>query len=80
MIQTEIYKIRTDGVTLRRTYSDNNHYIRKVGTEEVYVEAVDVEGASYIYEETDVVIENIEEPTIPVHDAVAGAEGVMEGA
>lgn len=32
-------------------------YIRKVGTNEVYSEAVDIEGAPYEYEETDKEIE-----------------------
>ena len=45
---------------LYRTYSDENKYIRKVGTDEVYSEAVDIEGASYQYEETEIVIEETE--------------------
>lgn len=57
MIYKEYYRTREDGVNLFRTYSDENFKIRKVGTNEVYSEAIDVEGAPYTYEETDEVIE-----------------------
>lgn len=57
MIVREYFDTRSDGVRLYRTYSDINHYIRKVGTDEVYSEAVDVEDAPYNYEETDKEIE-----------------------
>ena len=50
---------REDGVVLVRTYSDENKYIRKVGTDEVYSEAIDVK--EYEYEETEELIEKIEE-------------------
>ena len=52
MIKKEFYKEREDGVKLYRTYSDSNFMIKKVGTEEIYEEAIDVENASYEYEET----------------------------
>lgn len=58
MIVREYFDTRKDGVRLYRTYSDINHYIRKVGTDEVYSEAVDVEDAPYTYEETDKEIED----------------------
>lgn len=52
MIVREFYRTREeDGVNLYRTYSDDSKDIRKVGTDEVYAEAIDVEGAPYIYEE-----------------------------
>ena len=57
MIKKEFYKTREDGVKLYRTYSDANLKIRKVGTDEVYDEAVDVDGAPYTYEETGTPIE-----------------------
>lgn len=57
MIQREFYQTRQDGVNLYRTYSDANKYIKKVGTNEEYSEAIDVEGAPYTYEETDKEIE-----------------------
>lgn len=53
MIQREFYTQRKDGVNLYRTYSDANKYIQKVGTEEIYSEAIDVEGTTFEYEETD---------------------------
>jgi hypothetical protein len=58
MIVREFYITRKDGVNLFRTYSDNNRYIHKVGTDEEYSEAIDVEGAPYTYEETDKEIED----------------------
>ena len=57
MIVREFYMTRTDGVNLYRTYSDESYLIRKVGTEELYGEAIDVEDAPYTYEETDQPIE-----------------------
>lgn len=58
MIVREFYSTRKDGVNLYRTYSDANKYIHKVGTDEEYSEAIDVEGAPYTYEETDKEIED----------------------
>ena len=57
MIITEYYSTRADGARLIRTYSDKNLYIQKVGTNEVYSEAIDLESKGYIYEETDKEIE-----------------------
>lgn len=57
MIVREFYKTRFDGVNLYRTYSNTNHYIRQRETGAVYSDAIDVENASYTYEETDEVIE-----------------------
>ena len=51
MIVREFYTQKKDGVNLYRTYSDANKYIKKVGTEEIYSEAIDVR--EYEYEETD---------------------------
>lgn len=52
MIIKEFFKTREDGVNLYRTYSDANLKIQKVGTDEVYDEAIDVENAPYEYVET----------------------------
>lgn len=52
------YITRADGVVLTRTYSDEKKYIKKVGTEEVYSEAVDVRDFEYV--ETDKIIEEYE--------------------
>jgi hypothetical protein len=60
MIVREFYETRYDGVNLYRTYSDTDHYIHKVGTDEIYEEAIDVESAPYTYEETDDIIEHDE--------------------
>ena len=57
MIITEYYMTRSDGVVLFRTYSDAGKMIRKVGTDEVYAEAIDPEGSGRTYTETDVDIQ-----------------------
>ena len=57
MIKTEFYMTRFDGVNLYRTYSDADMMIQKVGTEETYSEAIDVENSGYTYTETDIPIE-----------------------
>ena len=61
MIKTEHYKTRADGIRLQRTYSDAGMQIRKVGTDEVYDEAIDVEGSGYSYEETDIPVDTAED-------------------
>ena len=60
MIKKEYFSTREDGVKLNKTYSDSGFYIRKVSTEEIYDEAIDIEGALYEYEETDEKIEQEE--------------------
>lgn len=61
MIVKEFYKTRTDGVNLFRTYSDKGLRIRKVGTDEIYDEAIDIESAPYTYEETEIPTEDATE-------------------
>lgn len=61
MIKREFYKERNDGVKLYKTYSDENYRIQKVGTDEIYDEAIDIEGSNYEYIETDEKIEEVEE-------------------
>lgn len=51
-IVKEFYKTRNDGVNLYKTYSDEGYIIHKIGTEETYSEAIDVENAQFEYEET----------------------------
>lgn len=58
MVVKEYYETRTDGVKLFKSYSNEGFFIRKVGTDEVYSEAIDVENAPYTYEETDEKIES----------------------
>jgi hypothetical protein len=57
MIVRDFYRTREDGVNLYRTYSDEGLQIRKVGTDEIYDEAIDVENAPYRYEETSMPID-----------------------
>lgn len=51
MIQQEI--ITVNDRELRRTYSDNNKYIKQVETGIEYADAVDIPTATFTYEETD---------------------------
>lgn len=53
MIVKEFYTTRKDGVKLFKSYSDKGLKIRKVGTDEEYTEAIDVENAPYTYEEVE---------------------------
>ena len=55
MIVTE--NIRFGKKDFIKTYSDERFYIRKVGTEEEYSEAIDIPAMGYAYEETDKPIE-----------------------
>ena len=38
-------------------YSDEGYKLRKIGTNEIYSEAIDIFGADYEYEETDELVE-----------------------
>ena len=60
MIQREFYTQRKDGVKLYRTYSDAEMMIRQNETGVEYAEAIDVEGATYTYTETETKIETPE--------------------
>lgn len=60
MVIKKFYLTREDGVNLYKTYSDQNFMIHKIGTEEIYDEAIDIESAPYEYEETDEKIEQDE--------------------
>jgi hypothetical protein len=55
MIKTEPYFFNDK--EFKRTFSDAGVMIRKVGTEEIYSEAVDLLTAPWQYEETDEKIE-----------------------
>lgn len=57
MVIKEFFRTRNDGVNLYITKSTEGFKIHKVGTDEIYDEAVDVETANYQYEETDLRIE-----------------------
>lgn len=58
MVVKEFFRQRKDGVNLYKTYSDANFYIQKVNTNEIYISAIDVEGATFEYVETDKIIED----------------------
>ena len=51
-IVREFYKTRNDGVNLYKTYSNEGYMIHKLNTEEIHIEAIDVENAPFEYEET----------------------------
>ena len=67
MVIKEFYNTRKDGVNLYRNYSDKNLLIQKVGTNEIYAEAIDVETANFEYIETETPIET-EEASESVED------------
>lgn len=68
MIVREFYTQRKDGVKLYRTYSDAGMMIRQNETGAEYAEAIDVEGASYTYTET--------ETRIPAEEAAEDADAL----
>ena len=76
MIKREFYKERNDGVKLYKTYSDENYKIQKVGTDEIYDEAIDVENTSFEYEET---TEKIETEEISEVEQKAQAYNILVG-
>lgn len=55
MIQQET--VTFNGREFRRTYSDEGYLIQKVGTDEIYSEAVDLPDRNFEYVETDQSIE-----------------------
>lgn len=55
MIQQET--VTFNGREFRRTYSDEGYLIRKVGTDEIYSEAVDLPDRNFEYVETEQSIE-----------------------
>ena len=75
MIIREIVEI--NGKSFIHSYSDENFYIRKLGTDEVYSEAYDLPEKKYTYEETedkvaqeelDKVVEEDEKPLQPTEE------------
>ena len=52
MVIREFYLTREDGVNLYRIYSNEGFEIQKVDTNEIYIEAIDVENAGWNYVET----------------------------
>ena len=65
-----ITETRMDG--LIRTYSDTGRRIRKVGTDKIYDEAIDLATSGYTYVETD------ESDEIPAEEALSIITGGEE--
>lgn len=61
MIITELHTTLKSGKKLYRTYSDLNVKIMQHPTGTIYDDAVDVEGSTYTYSETDIPIEEEKE-------------------
>ncbi len=57
MIVKEFFMTRKDGVRLFKTFSTENLKIRKLGSNEVYDTAIDIENAPYTYVETNEPVE-----------------------
>lgn len=79
MIQREFYTQRKDSVKLYRTYSDAGMMIRQNETGMEYAEAIDVEGASYTYTETETPIETSDMTTEERLQDAETALGIMFG-
>lgn len=79
MIQREFYTQRKDGVKLYRTYSDAGMIIQQNETSVKYAEAIDVEGTSYTYTETETPIETPEMTTEERLQDAETALGIMFG-
>lgn len=52
MIVVEKYINEIDGREFKKTYSSENFLIRKIGTNEIYEEAIDLPNAVFEYEKT----------------------------
>ena len=79
MIQREFYTQRKDDVKLYRTYSDAGMMIRQNETGVEYADAIDVDGASYTYTETDEPIDTLEMTTEERLQDAETALGIMFG-
>lgn len=53
-----IETIKINDKEYKRTYSDSGYLIRKIGTDEMYEEAIDLLETVVTYEETDIIIED----------------------
>lgn len=60
MITTEIISINSKEYL--KTTSDKGYLIKKVGTEEIYSEAIDSLDSEYVYEETEDLIDSQDKP------------------
>lgn len=62
----EFFKTREDGVNLYVTYSDKGFMLRQIETDILYSTPIDIEGAPYTYEETDILIESEYSGSMPI--------------
>ena len=76
MIKKVFLKTRKDKVNLYKIYSDADFIIKKIGTDELYEEAIDVEDAPFEYEET---TEKIETEEISEVEQKAQAYNILVG-
>ena len=76
MIKKAFLKTREDKVNLYKIYSDADFIIKKIGTDELYEEAIDVEDAPFEYEET---TEKIETEEISEVEQKAQAYNILVG-
>ena len=76
MIITEFFIERADGVKLYRTFSDSGLMIQKIGTDELYTEAVDEKEIGYKYTETDIPVPEDAEITVGYMMELLGELGV----
>lgn len=78
MIIKELYKTRNDGITLYRTYSDEEYKILQVETGLIFEEAVDLETSNFTYVETEekIYIEKFDEETEENFDGLEVLEDV----
>lgn len=76
MIVTEFYRVREDGATQNKTYSNMGMMIRQDGTGVLYDEAIDPESMGRTYTETDIPIDT--EPLDPQEalDMIFGGEDI----
>lgn len=61
-----VQEIIEDYTTLVKTYSDKGVMIRKIGTDELYSEAIDPQKFNREYEETDIPIDDNEKQIFPL--------------
>ena len=78
MIIKEFYMQREDGISLIKTFSDENFMIQKTGTSEIYEEAIDIESAIFEYVETTEKFEPIELNKEPQVDTEVDSEEIIE--
>lgn len=74
MIIKEFLGTREDNVNLYRNYSDKGFMLRQIETGIMYDEAIDIEGAPYTYEETDILIEGGSEQLTFESDEISAEE------